>query len=53
MLKFSAFYLDKQKSFIPKKIWSVPSLQDSSLFNLETVNISSSTHRWRIVSQLS
>ena len=24
MLKISAFYLDKQISFIPKKIWSVP-----------------------------
>jgi hypothetical protein len=24
MLKISDFYLDKQKGFIPKKIWSVP-----------------------------
>ena len=24
LLKISAFYPDKQKSFIPKKIWSVP-----------------------------
>ena len=31
MLKISAFDLDKQKSFIPKNIQSVPSLQDSSL----------------------
>ena len=33
MLKISVFYIDKQKSFIPKKIWSVPSLHDSSFFN--------------------
>ena len=33
MLKISAFYIDKQKSFIPKKIWCVPSLQDSSFWN--------------------
>ena len=32
MLKISAFYLDKQKSFIPKNIWNVPCLQDSSSF---------------------
>ena len=30
MLKISAFYLDKQKSFIPKKKWSVPCTMDSS-----------------------
>ena len=33
ILHFTAFYLGKQKSFNPKKIWSVPNLQDSSLWN--------------------
>ena len=33
MLKVSTFYLDKQKSFIPKKISSVLILQDTSFFN--------------------
>ena len=33
MLKISAFYLDKQKSFIPKKILSVPCTMDSSFFS--------------------
>ena len=32
MLKISDFYLDKQKSFIPKKILSVPCTMDSSFF---------------------
>ena len=33
ILKVSDFYLDKQKSFIPKKILSVPCTMDSSLFS--------------------
>ena len=33
MLKISDFYLDKQKSFIPKKILSVPYTIDSSSFS--------------------
>jgi hypothetical protein len=33
MLKISDFYLDKQKSFIPKKIWSVPCTTHSSFFS--------------------
>ena len=33
MLKISDFYLDKQKSFIPKKNWSVPCTMDSSFFS--------------------
>ena len=32
-MKVSAFYLDKQKSFIPKKNWSVPCTMDSSFFS--------------------
>jgi hypothetical protein len=32
-LKISAFYLDKQKSFIPKKILSVPYTMGSSVFS--------------------
>ena len=31
--KISDFYLDKQKSFIPKKILSVPCIMDSSFFS--------------------
>ena len=34
MLKISDFYLDKQKSVIPKKILSVPRTMDSSFFSL-------------------
>ena len=33
MLKVLAFYLNKQKRFIPKKIWSVPCTMDSSFFS--------------------
>ena len=33
MLKISAFYLDKQTSFTPKKIWCVPCTVDSSYFS--------------------
>ena len=33
MLKILAFYLNKQKSFIPKKIWSVPCTMDNSFFS--------------------
>ena len=33
MLKMLAFYLYKQKSFIPKKNWSVPCTMDSSYFS--------------------
>ena len=33
MLKTLAFYLYKQKSFIPKKNWSVPCTMDSSYFS--------------------
>ena len=33
MLKISAFYLDKQKSFITKKIWRVPCTMHSSFFS--------------------
>ena len=33
MLKISAFYLDKQKNFIPEKTLGVPSLQDIFFFN--------------------
>ena len=33
LLKYSSPYLDKQKSFIPKKIWSVPFTIDSSFFS--------------------
>ena len=32
LLKISAFYLDKQKSFIPKKIWSVQCTMDNYFF---------------------
>ena len=32
MLKISAFYLDKQKSLIPKKNWSLPFLQAGIVF---------------------
>ena len=35
MLKFSVFYLDRQKSFVPKKKWSVPCTMDSSFFSQE------------------
>ena len=35
MLKISDFYLDKQKSFIPKKILSVPCTMDSTFFSLD------------------
>ena len=33
MLKIPDFYLDKQKSFIPKKILSVPCTMNSSFFS--------------------
>ena len=33
MLKISDFYFDKQKSFIPKKILSVPCTMDSTFFS--------------------
>ena len=33
MLKVSAFYLEKQKSFIPKTIWSKPYGQNSSFLD--------------------
>ena len=33
MLKISAFYLDKQKSFIPKKKLGVPCTMNSSYFS--------------------
>ena len=33
MLKITTFYLDKQKSFIPKKNWSLPCTTDGSFFS--------------------
>ena len=39
MLKISAFYINKQKCFIPKKVWSVQCTLDSSIFSQQLVTL--------------